>query len=265
MYPEETDSEDDREKGSEMDDSDVGEVETQRIKLTKQINSVLDSFFDTNSLSNDSESSMFSDKVEETRDGGEMNDESDSSGSAMETSDTEIITIEDCDNPNCNLCEPGGVFLYQYELSSFNDQPIIVDTNPPQMYLHFARGIYYPDVFPEDVIRAVRSEQKGVESILNAYKFKKLCLEISNIIMPDMRWTDKACKAVQTAVEDYMITVFRGANEMAINSGRTHIRFKDIMLADKLINHLSSRVVMESIVLINCLMNQLECPKNQTS
>jgi histone H3/H4 len=91
-------------------------------------------------------------------------------------------------------------------------------------------------VYRSAIQGTINVEQKNTSLITSTYKLKKLCLELAQDYCTTIGLTDNACRALQTAVEEHMIRVFKGANAIATHGGRTHVSEEDIRLAEKLIN-----------------------------
>jgi hypothetical protein len=111
LYPDDTDSED--VGGWYGDDgSDVSEDDQRRLLLMSRIESVIENVF----AGTDDSSSDVQMEVE-------FDDEDDDEDAAT---DEKPIQLEDCDDPQCGICESGGTFLFQYEQSEFAQQSPVI-------------------------------------------------------------------------------------------------------------------------------------------
>jgi len=77
-------------------------------------------------------------------------------------------------------------------------------------------------------------EQHCTDLIIPELNFTRLVREIGAEFSSNLEWEPEAIKAIQTAAEDYMVTLFEDTNKVAIHSKRTFIHPGDIQLVRSL-------------------------------
>ncbi len=91
-----------------------------------------------------------------------------------------------------------------------------------------------PNWKPEEIesrsLAEIRKEQATNDLIISKKAFKLLCQEIGADFKNDLEWEPEALDALQTALEEYLVSTFEGSNKVAIHSKRTHIIPADIQL-----------------------------------
>ena len=82
----------------------------------------------------------------------------------------------------------------------------------------------------------IKALQKTTNLLLRKLPFARLVREIAVKLkgIDDLRWQSKALIALQTAAEDFLISLFEDANLCAIHGKRVTIQVKDMQLAKRL-------------------------------
>lgn len=83
-------------------------------------------------------------------------------------------------------------------------------------------------------LREIRRYQKSTELLCRKLPFQRLCREIAQNYMSDVRFTSQALMALQEAGEAYIIHLFEDTNLCAIHAKRVTITPKDIQLARRI-------------------------------
>jgi histone H3 len=83
-------------------------------------------------------------------------------------------------------------------------------------------------------LREIRRFQKSTELLLRKLPFQRLVREVAQDFKSDLRFQSSAVEAIQTAAEDYLVSLFEDTNLCAIHAGRVTILPKDIQLARRI-------------------------------
>jgi histone H3 len=86
--------------------------------------------------------------------------------------------------------------------------------------------------FPGTVaIREIRKYQKNTDLLIRKAPFQRLVKEIATNLKLDLRMQSTALRALQEALEAYLVHLFEDSNECAIHAKHMTIMPKDIQLA----------------------------------
>jgi histone H3 len=80
-------------------------------------------------------------------------------------------------------------------------------------------------------IREIRRYQKSTELLLKKRPFQKLVREVTEKFKQNLRITADALKVFQETAEDYLVRLFKDANDCAIHAKRKTVMVKDIQFA----------------------------------
>lgn len=77
-------------------------------------------------------------------------------------------------------------------------------------------------------IDLIKEEQQNTDLIVNSYPMEAIIKEIMQNYNTTVTISDSAFEAIQTAAEEFLITRFQNANNIAISDGRTYISKDDM-------------------------------------
>ena len=83
-------------------------------------------------------------------------------------------------------------------------------------------------------LREIRKYQKSTQLLIRKLPFQRLCREITQDMMCDLRFQSSALVALQEACEAYLVGLFEDTNLCAIHAKRVTIMPKDIQLARRI-------------------------------
>eukprot|EP00051_Salpingoeca_urceolata_P032392 m.15498 g.15498 ORF g.15498 m.15498 type:complete len:138 (+) comp5031_c1_seq1:190-603(+) len=83
-------------------------------------------------------------------------------------------------------------------------------------------------------LKEIRLFQNSTHLLLRKLPFQRLCREISQCLVSDIRFRPSALEALQEASEAYIVGIMEDANLCAIHARRVTIMPKDIQLARRI-------------------------------
>jgi histone H3 len=83
-------------------------------------------------------------------------------------------------------------------------------------------------------LREIRKYQKSTDMLLRKLPFQRLMREVAQQFKTDLRFEKGAAKVLQSAAEEYLVSVFSDSNLNSIHAGRVTILAKDMDLATKI-------------------------------
>lgn len=83
-------------------------------------------------------------------------------------------------------------------------------------------------------LREIRRYQKSTELLIRRLPFQRLCREIAETFIPDLRFQAATMSVLQEAAEAYLTGLFEDTNLCAIHAKRVTIMPKDIQLARRI-------------------------------
>ena len=97
-------------------------------------------------------------------------------------------------------------------------------------------GIKKPHRFKPGTValREIRRYQKSTDLLLRRAPFQRLCREITQDYVTDMRFQAAALEALQEACEAYLVGLFEDTNECAIHAKRVTVQPRDMHLARRI-------------------------------
>jgi len=98
--------------------------------------------------------------------------------------------------------------------------------------IRWARGFrFVPRSIP---LREIRWYQRSSELLIRKLPFQRLVREIAQAFGTDPRFQSSAVMVLQEAAEDYLVSLFEGANFATAHARRVTIQPKDVALARRL-------------------------------
>lgn len=97
-------------------------------------------------------------------------------------------------------------------------------------------GVKKPHRFKPGTValREIRKYQKSTENLIRKAPFQRLCREIAQNIIHDIRFRPEAIEALQQASEDYLVHLMEDTNLCAIHAKRVTVQMKDLQLAKRI-------------------------------
>ena len=83
-------------------------------------------------------------------------------------------------------------------------------------------------------LREIRKYQKSTELLIRKLPFQRLLREITQKLVPGLRFQSTAVLALQEATESFLVTMFEDVNVCVIHGGRVTIQPKDIQLWNRM-------------------------------
>lgn len=83
-------------------------------------------------------------------------------------------------------------------------------------------------------LKEIRRYQKSTELLIRRLPFQRLCREIAEVFIKDLRFQAATMSVLQEAAEAYLIGLFEDTNLCAIHAKRVTIMPKDIQLARRI-------------------------------
>ena len=83
-------------------------------------------------------------------------------------------------------------------------------------------------------LREIKMYQRSTNNLLPRAAVQRIIREISKKLMPEVRYTNGAVRAVQECVESYMVGLFEDTGLCAIHAKRVTIMTRDMKLARRI-------------------------------